>query len=1085
MRDKLNKMRIFERKIREIFIKQNIVIGLRFLLLAMLLVLLTFNVFFAAYSPAINSQGVLFLFAISLKIFLALVFIFLVLQANRALLSHLEAARYLDKINNDKADTYQNAFELKKELGKGEILERILYKADEKAKDQIVKTNTSKLIPIVIITIIVIFFSGLLFIFNQTHFTQTYKFFKLKELPQAQHKEFVEVLPGDLSITRNSKLEIEVVDPEPEVEHKFFYKIEKIWREEKLLNHKKIFNNLDFSFSYFIKTQFAVSDTFNITVYELPIIEDLQIRYEYPEYTGMKPETQNNAGGNIKALIGTKVTMNITANNPIEQAEIFFSDGEYKEMDRLGRSTFRSEFTIENSGIYHFSLEDILGNESRKITRSITAIPDRKSEIKITSPGRDTLLTQNMLLPLSILATDDYGLSEMKLHYYINHYDEIIIPIVYTISSNTITHDHVLDLNKSTMIPGDKVTYWVEISDNSPQKQTAYSQKYTARFPSIEEIYKEIEREENEKSEILENTLRKSEELQKEFEEKRREMMKKDEISWEDKKEIEKLLNKQSDLNEDVEKVAEDFNELMKKFENNNALSQETIEKMKKIQELMEEISNDELQEALKKMQERMENIDPDELKKAMKDFKFSMEDFSKKLEQTLKLLEDIKKEQSIQKALEIAEEMEEMQNELNKKTEENSESNEKLAEQQQQISEKLDSLTEQMKTAAEMMDEKKDAEILEEMKKLQEMMEQDSLSSDLEESEENLQNNQMQEAQEPQQQASKKMKKMRMQLENMQQSMASGMMMDVAEILEKTIQRLLIFSQYHEKTSDRYSNDPFLILPDEISIFESIDLTVKELYQVPMIILVIGPKFMYDANFTFSSFRELFQYVNDAKTAKVKNYMQDIQKGINLMIYDLMQASNNMQQGDGGGGMQSMMQALQQMGQQQMMMNMMTQQMMLQMSENGKMTGEMRSQAQKLARDEQRLAENLKRMLQSNPEAQKQTSALNKIIEDLESIARDLKRGRLDQELIDKQQRILSRLLDAQRSIHKREFSKKRKSETSEIEDWDLPEEIKLKFDKMRKKALLQEDYKDLPQEYQELIREYLKLLNEKYDDE
>jgi hypothetical protein len=32
-----------------------------------------------------------------------------------------------------------------------------------------------------------------------------------------------------------------------------------------------------------------------------------------------------------------------------------------------------------------------------------------------------------------------------------------------------------------------------------------------------------------------------------------------------------------------------------------------------------------------------------------------------------------------------------------------------------------------------------------------------------------------------------------------------------------------------------------------------------------------------------------------------------------------------------------------------------------------------------------------------------------------------------------------------------------------------------------MREKALLNEDYKNFPQEYQDLIKEYLKLLNEK----
>ena len=159
----------------------------------------------------------------------------------------------------------------------------------------------------------------------------------------------------------------------------------------------------------------------------------------------------------------------------------------------------------------------------------------------------------------------------------------------------------------------------------------------------------------------------------------------------------------------------------------------------------------------------------------------------------------------------------------------------------------------------------------------------------------------------------------------------------------------------------------------------------------------------------------------------------------------------------------------------------MLTQAMMQQMGKDGKMSYEMRQQAERLASDEQRLAENLKRMLQNNPEAQKQSASLNKIIDDLESISTRLKRNQIDQNLIDKQERILSRLLDAQKSIHKREFTKKRKSEVSEIDDWNMPEDIRLKFDKLRRKALLDEDFQSYPKEYKELIIEYLKLLNEK----
>ncbi|MCF7859401.1 MAG: hypothetical protein K9N07_08815 [Candidatus Cloacimonetes bacterium] len=1078
-------MRLFEQKIHKLQFKQNLIIVLKFALLALAVFILSFDLFFVVHSHSGNHLRELFLFALALKISLFLIFLYLILQANHSVKNKLQTARQLDEFNQDKTDTFQNALELQSEVVEPEILELILTRADSRAQSQQIKTEKHYLSPLWQVVLLLYLASAFLFILNPQEYLAARDFFALRSQPQVQHKELVELVPGDVSLTRNSKLMIEVLDPEPEVEHYFFYRIAENWREEPLIEYKKIFNNLDFSFSYFVKTPFASSDTFTVKVYELPIIKEIEVRYKYPEYTNLKSEVHKNASGSIKAIIGTKVNLTLHANNPLQKAEMIFSNGNYSEMERQGISSFSDNFVITQSGSYHIRLEDILGNNSRKISNIITTLADKEPEIEISKPGKDTLLTQNMLLPLTIYASDDYGLEQLDLRYQINNEQVFTEPILNILNSRTITHNYTFDLNNNVLIPGDNVTYWVEISDNCPQPHSVVSKKYNARFPSIEEIYKEIEQQEKEKSSILKETLQNSEQLQKEFEEKRRELLNKEELSWEDKKELENLLNKQSDLNENVKQVASDFNDLIKKFENNNAISSETLDKMKKIQELIEEIANDELKDALAEMQKKMDKINPEDLTKAMQDFKFSLEDFSEKLEQTLKLLEDIKKEQSLQKAVEIAEEMEEMQNELNRKTSERSQQNENLAEEQKKISDKLDNLTQQLQDLERSIDEKQDAQLLEELKKLQEMMQQDSLALDLEKSSENLEQGNMEEAKQSQQQASSKMMKLKQQLQKMQQSMASGMMVDASEILEKTIKRLLIFSQYQEKVAQSYIQDPFLILPDEISIFESIDRILKDLYEVPMIILVIGPKFLYDANSTFNAFRELFQYINDAKRAKVETYLEDIQKGMNLMIFDLMQASSNMQQGGGGGGMQSMMQALQQMGQQQMMLNMITQQMMMQISENGSMSREMRSQAQKLARDEQRLAENLKRMLQSNSEAQKQTSAMNKIIGDLDSIAHDIKRGKIDQELIDKQQRILSRLLDAQRSIHKREFSRERKREISEIENWNLPEEIKLKFDKMRKEALLKDDFLELPPEYQELIKEYLKLLNERYDEE
>lgn len=133
----------------------------------------------------------------------------------------------------------------------------------------------------------------------------------------------------------------------------------------------------------------------------------------------------------------------------------------------------------------------------------------------------------------------------------------------------------------------------------------------------------------------------------------------------------------------------------------------------------------------------------------------------------------------------------------------------------------------------------------------------------------------------------------------------------------------------------------------------------------------------------------------------------------------------------------------------------------------------------QRLARDEERLADNLRRLMETNPEAQRQANAINEMIQELESVSRQLRQNRLDESLIRQQERILSRMLDAQKSINQREFSRRRQGETREEEDWVLPPDIQQEFQRLRQRALLEDNYKNYPQEYQELIREYLRLIN------
>ena len=177
---------------------------------------------------------------------------------------------------------------------------------------------------------------------------------------------------------------------------------------------------------------------------------------------------------------------------------------------------------------------------------------------------------------------------------------------------------------------------------------------------------------------------------------------------------------------------------------------------------------------------------------------------------------------------------------------------------------------------------------------------------------------------------------------------------------------------------------------------------------------------------------------------------------------------------------MQSLMQSLEQMGQEQMAMNMLTEQLMMQsQAQGGKMDAAMQQQVQKLASDQERLAENLKRALQQDPEAQKQGNAIKQIIEEAESVARNLRQNRFDPAIMKQQENILSRLLDAQRSITKRDTSERRKAESST----GLPSADQVKavdYDALRRAMMLDDGFKNYPREYQQLIMEYLKILQE-----
>jgi hypothetical protein len=220
----------------------------------------------------------------------------------------------------------------------------------------------------------------------------------------------------------------------------------------------------------------------------------------------------------------------------------------------------------------------------------------------------------------------------------------------------------------------------------------------------------------------------------------------------------------------------------------------------------------------------------------------------------------------------------------------------------------------------------------------------------------------------------------------------------------------------------------------------------------------------------------------NAVRSLEVRNGAQASQEqgqamaALNLAAIQVQNALQSMMQG-GGGGAGSLMQQLQRMAGQQMAINMQTQQM-------GGMSQQQAAEAARLAQEQgtvRKSLEELNREAQQSGEHEKLLGDLQKIADEMNEVVRNLEQNNVNPETIKKQERILSRLLDASKSMHERDYEKKRKAETGTQITRRSPSDIdpnSLEGKSQLREELLKALEQGYSKDYQELIRKYFEEL-------
>ncbi|MEL6616498.1 MAG: DUF4175 family protein, partial [Bacteroidota bacterium] len=183
----------------------------------------------------------------------------------------------------------------------------------------------------------------------------------------------------------------------------------------------------------------------------------------------------------------------------------------------------------------------------------------------------------------------------------------------------------------------------------------------------------------------------------------------------------------------------------------------------------------------------------------------------------------------------------------------------------------------------------------------------------------------------------------------------------------------------------------------------------------------------------------ELAEQRSGPAAARQRSAMTDLNELAVLLADVLSQMQNQQQQQGGGGGQGSPQQQMQQSGQQQQQLNQQIQQM-LNETAGERLSRDAQTRMRQLAEQQEAIRRQLKNLLEGGDGGvesggglgEQERSALRRIEEQMSEAAEQLRRGRVDPQTLPRQQDILQRLLEAERSANEQGREEQREAETA-----------------------------------------------------
>ena len=882
---------------------------------------------------------------------------------------------------------------------------------------------------------------------------------------------------------------------------------------------------------YFAELQGIKSPVYKITLEDYPALKSFKFKIFPPAYTNTEPYEIKDETKELVCPEGSRIEVSISSNKILASASVNI-DNQSVSMQTKDENASGS-FIANHTGKFNFILKDSEGNINNDYNIfNLKVIPDEAPKVSIIEPPESNFeLRGKKEILLRAKISDDYGFRSLTLNFKKvkqgtsasvkeepkDYFGIIDIPIINkTATSLEIPYlwNLILLLAKS----GDAVDYYLEVTDNSGK--TGRSEIKRITFKTAADVIKETEKYTKEIQKNLKSVFDDTKNLEKELSELRKNLQKGEETGVNE-------MQKKNELKEKIERVQNNMQAIQEKIDagiqdikQNNSLSEKVLDQFMKMQEQFNKINTPQFQDMLRKLQEALKKNNPQEIQQDLKNINFDEEAFRKQLE---KIMELMKKIENLQKFGELTKELEELlrkQEEIkmetmNTQNSDNQMLNE-LSKKQSELKENVDKISESLDEFKNELKKDKDDISTDGLEQVSKNMKSKNLKSKMQKSSEQLQKGEKSSSEETQDDILKDLNELN---EMMQDALENEMnsdesfkkMLDKMKQMKSEIEELSKDQgELKEKTGESEEKEEYRENQKEQKELQTrLTKTIDDLFSLTKSGLQVTPEMGKELGNAYNKMDKANQDLQNESKNNAMSNQQSAKNSLDNAAKMLGDMINSMsQQGKPGnkpgGRMAMLMEKLAQLIKLQQGMNGQIQQL----GEDGKkgekgkdgkngkvgqdgkdgkdsesmkkdMIDRLKIQQENIKKSLEELSEEFEKEKQRNNE--QFLGDLGKVAEEMQQLIKDLSEYKIDEKTTERQNKILSRMLEFQLSQREKDFEQKRESRPGKNFIRSTPPEIIISGPNSFN--ALKEDYLRLQREgftkeYEELIMDYLKSL-------